>query len=245
MLTDIDILSIVLLESFGVISFLLALVFFQQSRKIGDKQESLKKAVKDDVWNGSCYSYKWIMSHTLKPRKVFAATPFLAVLAFFMGWFLLLLLGPGLLRLGYFPLVALIGIAILLETDAFEAYSYSKAVHNVALDGLSKEDLNYMELAKEALDSAVLRFLIIGILFAVAGPFIPKIFDGLVYALVTYTRLIFHATEASKEISQGLALAIAFSLTVVLLYLPELVGRIIFRRVKLLARRMWEHLRKR
>lgn len=223
----------------------MALVFFKQYQKINDKQESLKKAATDEIWNGSCYSYKWIMSHTLKPRKVFAATPLLAVFAFFIGWFLLLLLGPGLLSLGYSTIVAIIGVAILLSTDAFEAYSYSTAVQKVALDSLRREDQSFMELAKEALEKAVIRFLIIGIIFAIAGPFIPQIFDGLVYAFVTYTRIMFQATEASMEVSRGLAIAVALSVTVVLLFLPELTGRILFRRVKLLAQRIWERGRKR
>lgn len=144
-----------------------------------------------------------------------------------------------LLSTGYLALVALIGVAILLETDAFEAYSYSKAIQKVTLDRLNKEDQSYMELAKEALENAIIRFLIIGVIFAIAGSFIPQIFDGLIHALVTYTRIIFQATEASREISQGLALFVALILTGILLYLPELMGRVIFRRMKRLAQRIW------
>lgn len=244
---DIDILSIVLLECFGIVSFLLAFVFFRQSRKINDKQESLKKATVDEIWDGPCYSYRWVMSHTLKPRKVLEATPFLAVCAFFITWFLYFFLGPRIFFwvLGYHALVALIGVAILIKTDAFEAYSYSKTIQKAPLDHLGREDQSYMELAKEALENAIVRFLIISVIFAIAGPFIPQIFDGLIYALVTYTRIIFQATEASKGISVILVFVIALILTGILLYLPELMGRIIFRRVKLLAQRIWEHWRKR
>ena len=224
---------------------MLALVFLKQSRKISDKQESLKKAAVDEIWNGPCYSYKWVLSHTLKPRKLLKATPFLAVFAFFIAWFLFFYVGPQLVRLGYLALVALVGGAILLETDAFEAYSYSRAVQKAPLDNLNKEDQGYMELAKESLENAIVRFLIIGVIFAIAGPFIPKILDGLVYTLVTYAGVLFQATEASQGISQVLAFVVAAILTVILLYLPELTGRVIFSRLKLLAQRIWERWRKR
>lgn len=246
MLIDIDTLSIVLLESFGIFSFLLAFVFFKKSRKIRDKQELLKKTLEkatvDDVWS-SCYSYKWVMSHTLKPRKLLEATPFLAIGVFFLTALLFFIFIP-LLSIGYLALVALIGIAILFETDAFEAYSYSRSLQKAPLDHLKGEDQSYMELAKEALENAIIRFLIIGIIFAIAGPFIPQIFDGLIYAFVAYTRIMFQTTEASKWIS-ALALVVALILTGVLLFLPEFAGRIIFRRVKLLAQRIQKRWGKR
>lgn len=247
MSTDKEIISIILVESFGILSFLLALVFFRLSRRIGDKQESLRKAKPSEIWNGPCYSYKWVMSNTLKPRKILEATPFLAVFAFFITWLLYFVIGPRVFFwvLGYPALVALIGVAILIKTDAFEAYSYSKAIQKAPLDHLSGEDQSYMGLAKEALEKAIIRFLILGIIFAIAGPFIPQIFDGLIYVLVMYTRIVFRATEASKGISLFLAIATALILTSILLYLPELMGRTIFRRVKLLAQRIWERWRRR
>ena len=102
-----------------------------------------------------------------------------------------------------------------------------------------------MELAKEALENTIMRFLIIGIIFAIAGPFVPQIIDGLIYTLVAYTSIILQAMEAFKEISLFLAIIITVILTVILLYLPELASRIIFRRMKLLTQKIWERWRKR
>ena len=240
---DIDILSIVLLECFGIVSFLLAFVFFRQSRKINDKQESLKKATVDEIWDGPCYSYKWVMSHTLTPRKVLKASPFLAVVSFLISWFIWFYVAPWLISVpGYHLLIALIGVAMLFQTDAFEALSYGRAVQKAPLGRLKKWDQDYMELAKEALEKAVIRFLMIGIVFAIAGPFIPQIFDGLIYALVTYTGIVLQAT---KSISIVLAFIVGAIFITILLYLPELMGRTIFQRVKLLAQKIWEHWRKR
>ncbi len=246
MLTDKEIISIILVESLGIVSFLLALIFFEQSRKISDTQEGLKKATVDKVRNGPCYSYKWIISHTLKPRKMLKATPSLAVLAYFIMWFWFFFLGPWIFFYvtPYLAFTALIGIIILLKTDAFEAYSYGRAVQKAPLDHLNGEDQSYMELARKALEKAVIRFLIIGIIYVVVGPFIPQIFDGLIYVFGMYTVIIFES-EVSLEISIFLAFVITAVLIIILLYFPELMNRIIFRRVKLQAQRIWKRWRKR
>ncbi|MFQ6086904.1 MAG: hypothetical protein ACE5OV_02680 [Candidatus Bathyarchaeia archaeon] len=102
-----------------------------------------------------------------------------------------------------------------------------------------------MGACKGTLENAIIRFLIRGIIFAIAGPFISKILNGLTYALAMYVQIIFQASEASKGISQGLAVFIALVLIGILFYLPELMGRIVFRRVRMLAQRVWERWRKR
>ncbi len=187
----------------------------------------------------------------MKHTKLLAATPALVVFVGILGTFLIY--GPPaqfffyvIVAPGYVSFIALIGATILLlETNAYQAYSYGRAIQKVAPSQLSREDQSYMELAKEALENATLRFLIIGIIFAVVGPFMPQIFDGLVYALATYARILFHATVAMLKISPVLAFAIALIFLGILFYLPEVMGRIIFRRVKLLAQRIWERWRKR
>lgn len=252
MLTDIDILSIVLLESFGIVSFLLAVVFFKQSRKISEKQESLKKATTDEIRNWPCYSYKWVMRDSMKQKKLLALTPALVVFIYLI-MALWIFYGPRLFAvlissLGYVLIIALIGAAtILLQTNAFEAYRYSRAIQKVAPDHLSLQDEGYMELAKEALENAIARFVIIGIIFVIIGPFIRQILDGSIYALVTYTRVIFQATESSPQSVLAVIFLFLFGamLTVILLYLPELTGRTIFKRVKLLAQRIRKRWRKR
>ena len=183
----------------------------------------------------------------MKQKKLLAATPALALLLALLGAVWMYGIGPhvfsALIGLGYASLIALIGVAVFLfETNAYEAYGYSKAIQEVSLDDLDWEDKSYMELAKEALENATARFLIIGIIFAVTGPLIPQIIDSLIYALITYTKVAFLISE---EISLFLAFLIVAIFSAILLYLPELMGRTIFRRVKLLAQRIWEHWRKR
>ncbi len=99
-----------------------------------------------------------------------------------------------------------------------------------------------MEIAKEALQNGVARFLIIGVIFVTIGLFIRQIIDGSIYALVTYTGVIFQAIES---LSMDKAFVIAVVLAAILLYVPELMGRTIFRRVKLLTQKIWQRLRKR
>ena len=187
------------------------------------------------------------MSHTLKPRRILETTPSLAFIAFVITWFWLFWLGPWILFsvTPYLVFPALIGIIILLKTDAFEAYSYGRAIQRAQLDHLNREDQSYMKLAREGLEKAVVRFLIVGIIFTLAGPFIPQILDGLIYVFGTYTVIIFQISEASFEISIFLAFVITVVLITILLCLPQLMSRIIFPRMKLLAQRIWKRWRKR
>jgi len=248
---DNDILAIALMESLGVLSFLLAVMFLRQSREIGGKQEALKKATTtDDRGDGSCYSFKWVMTHIANPsRKLLNASPFLFVFISLIVGVWVYIIGPrvfsALVSLGYLSIVALIGIAILFKTDAFEAYSYGKAIHKIAVAQLNREDQSYLEIAKEALEKATARCVVIGIIFAVVGPLIPEIFNGVTYALLSYTSIVFQATEPSMKISQILTYAIAIILSGTLLFLPELLGRTVFRKVKLLIHKIWERQKNR
>ena len=247
---EIDVIAIVLMESFGVAFLLSAFMFIKLSRRIGGKIEALQKALKKapvmgERLEGSCYSYKWVMGHSLKSRNPVG----LLVRSIGPGGFLMMgiialsvIIGVTLLIIfhsaGYTTFIALIGAAILFETDAFEAYSYVRSVQKVALDQLVKEDQSYMEIAKEAFEMAALRFLIVGATFAAAGPFVPQIFHGLVYVLAIYMNILFQATETAMNASLVLAIIIALLLPGTLLYLPELVGKTLFRKTKELTRRM-------
>ena len=250
---DIHILPIVLMESFSVASFLLAFMFIKQSRRMSGKLEALRKALTkhhqpEGLWK-PCYSYKWTVSHSIKSRNAVG----LLIRSIGPGALLIMcimalsgIIGIALVIIffsaGYTLVIGLIGTAILLETDATEAYSYARSVQKVALNKLVKEDQSYMEIAKEAFETATIRFLMVGAIFAVASPFIPQIFDGLCYVLAFYMKhTIFHAVETSWKISHGLAILIATILPGILLHLPELMGRTLVPKIKELSRTTLNH----
>jgi len=78
--------AIAILESLGVVSFLMAFLFFRQLRRIKDKQRTILDAQKRQVISeradGKCYSYEWVMDNIVhKPRKLLNATPLLLATA--------------------------------------------------------------------------------------------------------------------------------------------------------------------
>ena len=230
---DIDIIAMVLIESFGAVFFLLVFLFIMCSRRIGEKIEACWKVPAGTMTDEPCFSYKWAVSHTMKPRKIIYPSPFIL----FVLPALFLEIGILFLTIhytfGYSLLIALIGCAIFFEEDAFQAYSYGKAVQKVRLRELDKEDESYMKIAREALQIGAIRFLIAGAIFAFAGPFIPQIFNGLCYALASYMKYtLFLATEAASNMSLVLAMVIAMILPGILLYSTELVLRILLKMLK-------------
>lgn len=249
---DIDMAAIFVMESFGLVSFLATLLFFKQRQRMSDKQRALSDAYKNGVigekGDGKCYSSEWILANIVyKRRKMLDASPLLAVAVGTMTVLLYFEIGPrafsALLSLGYVTIVALVGFAILTETDAFEAYSYSKAVYKVSIKQFDKADQSYMDIALDALRMATMRFLMIGIFFAVLGPFIPQIFSSVLNTLLFYTSILFNATGALSEVSQGLALLIAFILPGLMLFVPLVLGKTIFLKAKMLAQKMLKRSR--
>lgn len=246
---EIDLIAIVVMESFGAISFLLSFIFIKHSKKLSGKiealQETLAKAATtgESVKEETCYSYKWVISHVMTHKKAIAPRVYFPLLILALTGVIVLTLLVVFSSAGYSLIIALIGSVVFFETDAFEAYSYSKAVHKVALNQLNKEDQSYMAIAKEALKMGGIRFLLAGATFALAGPFIPLIFDGLCYVLALYTRIIFQATETAQNVSTVLAVLIAIILPGILLYLPELTGRVILAKIKAAIRIIQKHKR--
>ncbi len=235
---EVDLFAIVLMESFGVICFLMGFVLIKDFQKLSGKSESLQEALAKTGEPGeafeeeTCYSYRWVMNQLMKPKKAIAPKVYFPLLIWAATGVIALALFAVFLSAGYSLLIALVGTAVFFETDVFEARSYGKAVQKITLDQLNKEDQSYIEIAKEALKFGSIRFILAGATFAIAGPFIPEIFDGLSYILVSYTRIIFQATETAQNVSKALALLIALILPAILLYLPELLGRVIFAKTK-------------
>lgn len=239
---EIDLIAIVLMESFGVICFLLGFMFIKHSQKLSGKiealQQALVKAAKTDesVEEETCYSYKWAINQVMKPKKTIAPKTYFPLLIWGLTGVIVITVLAIFSSAGYSLLIALVGSAVFLQTDVFEAHNYSKAIQKITPDQLNKEDQSYMEIAKEALKIGGIRFLLTGATFALAGPFIPLIFDGLCYVLVLYTRILFQAAGTAQNVSKALAVIIALILPGILLYLPELVGRIIFAKTKVVIR---------
>lgn len=239
--TDFDPVAIVLVESFGAIFFLLAFIFIRDLKRVKRKMEAFQESPYKTPatarrYDRPCYSYTWAMNYVLESKKRvkhFMTNPVLAmwygVIAFLAGFLVFFIVSTA----GYILFISLIGALIFLDADAFEAHGYSKAIQKVPLDQLVEEDQSYMEIAKENLQMATIRFLMVGATFAVAGPFINYIFDGLSYVLALYMRhTIFQTVESAWNISHFLALLLALILPGILIYLPELAGRIIFTKTR-------------
>jgi len=249
--SDVDIAAVVVLEALGLVAFFIGLLFLRQFQRIREKQreyeDAQKRGVISERGDGKCHSFEWVMDNIVqKPRKLLGATPLLMASIGLLGAVVYYVILPrvfsGIISLGYAFVIALIGVLILVETDVFEAYSYTSAIRKVSTEQLDKEDRSFIELAREALKKATLRFLTIGVAFALVGPFIPQIFDGLVYALIFYTRIYFGATAAFLHI-QIIGLILILALPGIMLFLPELLVRIVLRQGKSLAGRMFKRKR--
>jgi len=244
---DIDIIAVIILESLGVISFLAAFLFYRQRQRINNKHKaflnSLSRQLISERGDGKCFSSEWLLDNVISRRKrLLSATPILiGALTIFLAIFYYGI-GPlivaGLLSFGYASVIGLLGVSVLLSTDAFEAYSYTNAINKATVEQLDKEDQSYIELAKEAVEKAFLRFFSLGVAFALLGPFIPQIFNGVASGLALYTSVLFLASEATSKVSVVFATLIVFVLPALLLLLPEFFGRILFRKGKFIGRKV-------
>ncbi len=247
MSVNVDYAAIVAMELFGFASFIMAFLFFTQLQRIRKKQREFMNALNrrmiSERGDGKCHSSEWVMDNIVyRPKKMLNATPLFIFAVTVLLAFFYYVIGPNVVAnvvsFGYTGVIVLFGVALLLWTDAFEAYSYTNAIRRVETDELDKEDQSYLELAREALEKAFLRFVSLGVAFSLLGPFIPQIFNGVVYVFMLYTTVFFKASEMSFKIWTVLGAAIVLILPVLLFFLPELLGRIIIRKGKLLVRKI-------
>jgi hypothetical protein len=224
---DIQILAIAVTESLGLVFFLLDLTFLRMSRRIGSKTKALEnqKNPLSEEAERKCFSFKWAIKQSNRSRKILAANPILVAIPFICGITIVFVLLTLLQSIGYVMLLSFVGMAIFLDSEAFESFSYGKAITKVSLTQLNRGDQSYMKIAKEALELATVRFFIVGLVLTVAGPVISQIFDGLVYSIAMYSIVLFSTTEVAFTVSPVLASLLAMILPGVLLYLPELIGK--------------------
>ena len=243
---EIDKIAMTLMESLAATIFLLTLLFTKQSRKISNKLKGLKESSLSLDNGGECWSYKWVLKKITMSRRsalhpdLLGATLLIVgtmVLAGIFAFTAIIILGA----LGYTPILVLVGLAMISDPEAYQAYGYVNAVMKVSIDQLNKEDEDYMRIAKEALERKALRFLTIAIIFAVLGPFIPIIFNWLTYTLAVYSEIFFKATEVSSKISLILALVIILVMPGMLLFFPELIGRRLLSMLRKVVRRIRAH----
>lgn len=243
---EINKIAIALMESLAAIIFLLTILFTKQSRKISNRLKELKEPGLRSSGEGECWSYKWVMKNITMSRRSMLHPDLLGATLLIVGTMVLtgifaftaiIILGS----LGYTPLLILVGLAMISDPEAYQAYNYVNAVVKVSIDQLNKEDEDYMRIAKEALERKALRFLTIAIIFAALGPFIPLIFNWLTYTLAVYSEIFFKATEVSSKISLILALAIILVVPAMLLFFPELIGRRLLSMLRKVFRRIGAH----
>lgn len=244
---NVDSAAIIAMEFFGVVSFAVAVLFFVQLRRVRRKQreflDGLNKRVITDRGDGKCYSSEWVMDNVVyRPKKLLNGTPlFLFVMVFLLAFFYYVVaphLIANVLGFGYSAVIVLMGVAVLLWTDAFEAYSYANAIRKVETLELDKEDQSYLDLAEDALEKALFRFASLGVAFSLLGPFIPQIFNGVVYVFIMYTTVFFKASEMSFKVWTVLGAVVVLIIPALLFFLPELLGRIIVSKGKLLVRKI-------
>lgn len=237
-----------MMESLGVLSFFVAFLFFRQYRRISGREreflDALNRKQLSENGSGKCFSSEWVFDNIVfKPKKLLNATPLFMGVATILLVVFYYLVGPMLvsyiLSLGYASVIVLVGVGVLLWTDAFEAFGYTTAFNKVSIERLDKEDRSYIELARESLEKAFLRFVSLGIAFVVFGPFIPQIFNGFVYAFTVYTTVFFEASQVSFKVFTALGMGVVLVLPVLMLFLPEILGRIMIRKGKSLTRRIF------
>ena len=195
-----------------------------------------KEATQEQPWK-PCYSFEHVQKYANAPKKVWAASAWLMYIGVMLPWLiaiLLFMLEPFILVL----LVGLAGIAVFNDEETFEAYHYYRAIQKVSIGHLRREDLGYIDSAKEALQIGTLRFLAVGIIFVVAGPYFQQILSALIFGLGFYFGISLEAAGAAFTISLILGSIVALSLSVSLLILPQFVVPFLFRQIKSLAQRV-------
>ena len=238
---DIDFVAIVLMESVGIFFFLITLIFWRQIRRVEGKIESLQDALKKagTMWKGvegRCYSFDWVI--TKSHQNLVAARASLMILAALLPIVVVPFIFLIFYNIGYALFIPLVGLAIFLDEDAFEAYNYIKAILKVADDRLDVEDQEYLEIARKTLVMATIRIVVAGITIITVGPFTPTIVNSLCFGLALYANILFQVANMPLNITRVFGILVAEVLSgILIIVLPQQVVRTLYNRTKGLAQR--------
>lgn len=186
-----DGVAIALMLCWAGVVFLLAILFEIQHRRLEVKLEELKGA-KGAKYSKKCFSISWEEGQSR--RKIVGMRSSYLMIPMGAATVIVFILFSILPSLGYAIFIPLIGLPILLD-NALEWYRYSKAVQKVPLEILQNKDQEYMEEASEVLTTRLKIYLIIGVTFSIAAPFIPQLFNSLPDLMAAYSRPAFFLFE--------------------------------------------------
>lgn len=177
------------MECFALAYFLMAFLSKRYARSLS----SLKRNLKNEGYGTWSFNFLFPARHLISPSALLMTTIMLAI--FVVG----IIVSVVFIFSGYVFFLCLIGLEILLDTDAFEAYRYCRAIQKVQRlqsSQLNQGDRKYLDIVKETLEMSGIRFIIAGVIFVVSGPFVPQILNNAIYSLVLYISPGFQAVEA-------------------------------------------------
>jgi len=206
---ELNTIAVVLMEAFALLYFLMVFL----SKRYSHSLNSLKNKLKNEGNGAWSFNFLFPTKHVISPSTLLMTTITIAI--FFIG----IILTIALAFAGYVFFICLIGLEILLDTDAFEAYRYCRAVQKIQEKEpnlLNLGDRRYLDEVKETLEMSVTRFTLTGVVFAAAGPFIPQILHSTIYGLVLYVSMSFEVTKAFSFLGiLVVTLLFAFSLILI------------------------------
>lgn len=182
----IDALAIALMCCWAAAVFLLSVLFEIERRKLKDKLETLKTV----EYRRRCFSIDWWEGRGR--LKIIGASGIHLVIAIVAGIYITDILFWIFRDLGYALFVAAIGLPIFLDF-VFEEYSFSRRVRKEK--ELQANDKEYMEDALKVLTSRARIYSIVGVVFLVAAPFTPQLFNLLPFVIANFARLPFLVAE--------------------------------------------------
>lgn len=205
-----DAIAIALMFCWAGVAFSQVILFKIGYRRLENKLEALKR-VKTVKYRRKCFSIEWEMNQSR--RKIIGARSFHVMIPASVASAITIILFSIFPNVGYAMFIPFIGLPIFLD-NTLEMYRYSRAVQKVPLEILQDKDQEYMEAAIEILATSPKVYSIVGVMFLIAAPFIPQLFNFLPSFMREYTRPAFFLVE-----KLGVALGI-FVMLILFIALP-------------------------
>lgn len=184
--TGIDAVAIAVMFCWAGVAILLSVLFEIERRKLKNKMSTLKTV----GYRRRCFSVDWWEGRGR--RKIIGGRSIHMVIAIVAGIYIADILFWVFRDLGYALFVAAIGLPIFLDF-VFEEYSYSRRVRKE--EELQAKDKEYMEDALKVLASRAGVYSLVSVVFLVAAPFTPQLFDLLPLVIANFARLPFLMVE--------------------------------------------------